>query len=72
MADGPIHLYGILHGTAGKAWMFTADYWEEMQFLPRSQCSFQPDPLSEEPGRGTMVIPGWLAKKNSWTEDGAK
>ena len=67
--SGPsIELQGVNYGRRGKAFYFQADYWEEAEYLPASQCEWLPDRDSDEEGRGTMIIPGWLAKKNGWSE----
>lgn len=67
-SDDYIELTGISFGRRGKAIYFQADYWDAPEYLPASQCDFTADPNSDEDGRGVMRIPGWLAKKNGWSE----
>lgn len=65
-----IELQGVLCGVYGKANYFEADYWQAPEYLPRGHSTFTPDPLAEDPRRGTMRIAGWLAAKNGWDEYG--
>lgn len=62
----PIELTGKLTVTTAKAYQFHADMWDEPEWLPKSQCAFNPDVDGGE--SGTMQIPAWLAKKNGWSE----
>jgi len=61
-----VEFQGVSHGTRGASLYFQGDFWAEPQYVPLSQCSFEPDPLSEEEGRGTLTVRGWLVRKNGW------
>lgn len=63
-----IQLTGINFGPRGKSLYFQADSWDEPQYVPISQCEFEPEEGAEEAGRGIITIRGWLADKNDWRE----
>jgi len=62
-----VEFQGVSFGTQGASLYFRGDFWDKPENVPLSQCSFEPDPLSEEPGRGTLTVRGWLARKNGWS-----
>lgn len=66
--DPDVTLTGINYGPRGKSLYFQGDYWDEPQYVPISQCTFEPEEGAEEKGRGVITIRGWLAKKNGWVE----
>lgn len=63
-----VQLTGVSYGPRGKSLYFKADYWDEPEFVPLSQCEFEPEEGAEEQGRGIITIRGWLAAKNGWDE----
>lgn len=64
--DPDVEFEGISYGMAGKSVRFQADTWEEIQFVPLSQCEIEPLPGSDETGRCIVRIKAWLVAKNNW------
>lgn len=59
-----IELEGVVTYATAKAIRFQADYWEQEEWLPRSQVEI----TELEEGKVRVRIAGWLAKKNGWHE----
>lgn len=60
-----IAIEGTSYGVFGKSVKFQGDFWDEPEFVPRSQCEIEEIP-GGEPGRCILHIAGWLVKKNGW------
>jgi hypothetical protein len=66
LANEMVEIEGVLFGIFGKSAKFQGDFWDEPQFVPLSQCEWDPLPDAEESGKCTMRIAAWLVKKNGW------
>lgn len=71
-ADGLHEFDGDIIARSKKAVLFRGDYWEKPEhaegvWLPLSQCTLEVDPT--DPQRGTVLVPGWLVKKNELAGD---
>ncbi len=67
--DEYLEFEGEITATSGKAVQFLSDYWDEPQWLPRSQIEIVPHPrIAGDAERFTVRIKSWLCKKNGWTE----
>lgn len=65
--DVPIEGVLVEPYSTQKAWRFQGDFWDDAEWIPKSNAKFTPDPDSEE-HRGTMYVREWLAKKNGWNK----
>lgn len=52
----------FLDGSSSKSFLFQGDYWNEPDWIPRSQSEI----LERDGARGKIRVRGWLAKKNGW------
>ncbi len=68
--DDYLEFEGDITAQSGKAILFQAHFWDEPQWLPRSQIVIVPNARGEDEtqGNATVRIKAWLCKKNQWSE----
>lgn len=68
-ADDKYEFEGDVEAVTGKAILFHGDYWEEEKkiWVARSVASIDFD--ADDPTRATVLLPGWLVRREGLDED---
>lgn len=57
---------GVIEAWSAKSYLFRGDFWDNAEWVPKSQIKVVEMDENVVPKRAVIEIAGWLCEKNGW------